>query len=99
MKPITISDFMPGVYAWTKVSKYAITEEGYLIRYDGQLSDGFPVYQCLYEGWWEATDACVGIREVREAELISLKAAQAIIRKEEKPLEQRPKERRHWLSC
>ena len=89
MKPLTIHDFIPGVYAWTKISKYAITEEGELIRYDGQLSDGFPIYQCLYEGWWEATDACVGIREVRGAEPISEKAAQAIIRKEEKPAEKK----------
>jgi hypothetical protein len=97
MRSITINDFVPGVYGWTKVSDYAITKGGHLIRYQGQLSDGFPVYLCLYEGWWEVTDACVGIRDAREAEPVSPKVAQAIIHKEEKPLADRPKERQYWV--
>ena len=50
MKPITQEDFVLRVYDWTKTSRYALTEGGTLLRYDGPLQDGFPVYNCLIEG-------------------------------------------------
>ncbi len=99
LKPITQDDLVPRIYDWTKVSHFAITENGILVRYDGHLEDGFPIYMCLYEGWWEIKDACaeVDIRDVLEAEPVNLKVARAIIRKEAKPRCQRPKERNSWV--
>ena len=70
-----------------------------LIRYKGPLSDGFPVYECLYEGWWEAPEVGVGIREIAEDKPVNLKAASAIISKEEKPRHLRPAERNNWITC
>jgi len=100
LKKITQDDLVPRVYPWTKISKYAISENGILIKFDGALSDGFPVYLCLYEGWWEVSDVCpVGIRGIMGAEPVSLKIAEAIMRKEEKPIEERPHERNSWLTC
>jgi len=98
-KELTQDDFVLKVYPWTRIYKYAITEYGVLIKFEKQLSDGFPIYLCLWEGWWEIFDAChsVSIREVLEAEPISIKAAKAIMRKEGRPLDERPKERNQWV--
>lgn len=99
LSSITQDDLVPRVYDWTRISRFAITENGILVRYDGQLKDGFPIYQCLYEGWWEMKDAChaVAIRDVLEAEPVNTKIARAIIRKEAKPSCKRPKERNSWV--
>lgn len=96
---LTEEDFYLRIYDWTKVSRFAITEFGVLLRYDGHLKDGSPIYMCLWEGWWEIKEACMGvsIREVCEAEPVNLKVARAIIRKEAKPRCKRPKERRPWV--
>jgi hypothetical protein len=98
LRPLTQEDFYYQKYEWTNISKYALSEDGYLIRLEKVLSDGSPVYLCLFEGWWEAVDACSSISAVREAEPISPKVAKAIMKKEEKPLAERPKERNYWVS-
>ena len=99
MKPITKNDFVPRVYAWTKVSRYALTQDGTLLRYDGLLQDGFPVYSCLFEGYWEPTEVGVGISEISEARSVPDDEAEKIIRREEKPRSTRPKEREQWIHC
>ena len=97
IKNLTQDDFVPKIHDWTKVSRYAFTEDDILIRYEGH-TNGFPIYCALYEGWWEISDACVGIRAIAEAKPISEKEAINIIEKEEKPRETRPKERNSWVS-
>ncbi len=97
IRPLTQGDFVPRIAAWTKVSRYALTESGFLVRYEGPLSDGFPVYVGLYEGWWEVSDVCSSIQEIAEAKPIDEEIAIRIIRKEEKPRELRPKERDSWI--
>ena len=99
MKDLTQDDLVPRLYDWTKVSRFAITKDGILVRYEKCLEDGSPIYMCLYEGWWEIKDACAGvsIRDVFEAEPVNLKIARAIIRKEAKPSCQRPRERNSWV--
>ncbi len=99
LRELTQDDFVLKIYDWTEVSHYAVTSDGILVRYDGHLEDGSPIYMCLYKGWWEIFDACseVSIRDVLEAEPVNLKVARAIIRKEAKPTCQRPKERNSWV--
>ena len=101
LSKLTQNGFIPRVYEWVKISRYAIAGDDYLIRFDEVLKDGFPVYQVLFEGWWEVNDAChaVSIRDINEAKPISFKKAEVIIKKQEKPLEQRPKERDNWCHC
>ncbi|MCF7887678.1 MAG: hypothetical protein K9L76_00210 [Candidatus Omnitrophica bacterium] len=98
-RKLTEDDFVPRVYDWVKISKYAITKDGCLIKFEKQLSDGSPVYLCLWESWWEMFEAChsVSIRDILEAEPVNSKIAKAIMNKEEKPLAERPKERNSWV--
>lgn len=97
--PLTYDDFVPRIYDWTKVSRFAITANGVLVRYDGYLEDGFPIYMCLWEGWWEPQGlpgVGVGIRHVLEAKPVSIKEAREIILREAKPRSMRPEERKSW---
>ncbi len=97
LRPITQDDFVPQIAAWTKISGYAKTKDGFLVRYKGPLSDGFPVYECLREGWWEASDTCSTLADIAQAIPVDEKEALGIIREEEKPIELRPKERDVWI--
>ncbi len=93
---LTQADFVPKIHDWTKVSRYALTEDDILIRYEGHIK-GFPIFYALYKGWWEISDGCVGIRAIAEAKPISEKEARKKIHKEEKPRQDRPKERDSWV--
>jgi hypothetical protein len=90
MRSLTQDDFVPRIAAWTKISRYGMNEDGLLVRYEGPLPDGFPVYVCLYEGRWEISDACSTIRAITEAIPVNEEIAIRIIRKEEKLIELRP---------
>ena len=96
LREITADDFVPKIHDWTKVSRYALTEDDILIRYEGHIK-GFPIFYALYERWWEISDGCVGIRTIAEAKPISEKEARKKIRREEKPIRNRPKERDSWV--
>ena len=99
LKSITADDFILKEYAWTKVSFYAVTEDGILVRYDGWKT-GFPIYECLYEGWWEVSDACgVSYGALDESKPVTKEEAREIIRKEAKPRCTRPPDRDNWLTC
>lgn len=99
MHKLTEDDFILKKYAWTDISIYALTEDNLLLRYLGHKT-GFPIYECLYEGWWEITDACgISYKEIEEAKPISEDQAKKIISEEEKPVSERPPERNNWLSC
>lgn len=98
LRPLTQEDFIISKYLWTDDSKYALTDDGILLRYEGDKYK-FPAYSCLFEGYWEATDVGVGIRQIAEATPISEKEANRIIEREEKPIHTRPKERDNWISC
>lgn len=99
LKSITADDFILKEYAWTKKSHYAVMEDGVLVRYDGWKT-GFPIYVCLFEGYFEVSDACgVGYGSIASAKPISTQGAREIIRKEAKPRCTRPLERNNWLTC
>lgn len=99
MLKLTQDDFILKQYEWTKTSVYSLTEDNMLLRYDGHKI-GFPVYFCLYEGWWEITDACgIGYGTIANAKPITEKEAEEIISQEEKPISERPAERNNWISC
>jgi hypothetical protein len=85
---------------WLNESRYAVTKDGYLVRFEKFLSDGWAVFHVLYEGWWEAPEA-VGVtyKEINAAIRISDVEASDIISREERPLSERPEERKYWLSC
>ncbi len=98
MQPLTWEDFQLQKYEWTKVSRYALTSSGVLIR-DESRDAKTPFYMCLWKGWWEpqglpALD--VSIRDVLEARPIGKIKARMIILKEAKPRFMRPKERKNW---
>jgi len=98
LKPLTQDDFVVREYDWTKVSRYALTSDGVLIR---DISDKAktPAYFCLWEGWWEPQGlpgVGVSIRDVLEATPISTKEARKIIVREAKPRSMRPEERKSW---
>lgn len=99
MHKLTQDDFILKQYEWTKTSIYALTEDNLLLRYDGYKT-GFPIYFCLYEGWWEVTDACgIGYSCMAGAKPIPEDEAKKIIFQEEKPISERPAERNNWISC
>jgi hypothetical protein len=98
MNKLTEDDFILKEYAWTKISKYALTEDNILLKYEGDKT-GFPIYQCLYKGWWEVTDACgIAYESISKSRPISEEEAKTIISKEEKPISARPPERNNWIS-
>jgi len=85
---------------WIQNMRYSITKDGHLVRFDGFLSDGWAVFECLYGGWWEAPEACaISYKEIAEARPVSMEKAEEIIREEERPIEERPSERNFWISC
>lgn len=99
MHKLTEDDFILKKYAWTDISIYALTKDNLLLRYEGYKT-GFPIYECLYEGYWEVTDACgIGYSSIASAKPIPEDQAKEIISKEEKPRSTRPQERNNWLSC
>ena len=99
MRKLTEDDFILKQYEWTKTSVYALTKDNMLLRYDGH-KEGFPIYYCLYEGWFEVSDVCgVGYITLAEAKPITKEQAREIIKKEAKPRSQRPAERNSWLNC
>ncbi|MDD4980132.1 MAG: hypothetical protein PHC54_02510 [Candidatus Omnitrophica bacterium] len=97
MQPITWEDFVLQRYEWTKVSRYAVTLDGILVRDDSKPDS--PFYMCLWEGWWEPQGlpaVGVSIRDVLEAKPVSTEEAREIIRREAKPRVMRPAERKNW---
>lgn len=99
MRKLTEDDFILKQYEWTRISVYALTKDNMLLRYDG-YKEGFPIYFCLYEGWWEISDACgIGYPRLAEAKPIAKEEAKKIISQEEKPISERPAERNNWLNC
>ena len=97
MKKLTEEDFILKEYSWTKESIYGLTEDNILLRYDKDKT-GFPLYQCLYQGFWEVTDIGISYEEISKARPITEEEALVIIKREEKPLNTRPKERDYWVS-
>lgn len=97
MRPLTQDDFIIKEFNWTKISRFALTKDGVLLRYDGKKT-GFPFYMCLFDGYWEATDVGIGISEIAEARPISTLEAKDIIRKQAKPRSTRPSYRNNWVS-
>lgn len=83
---ITPADYLLREYEWTKISKYALTDNDILVRYEGDIGDKVSTsfYVCLHEGKWIPTAHCVGIRQVAEAKPISEEEASRIIKKEAK---------------
>ena len=90
-----VDDFLLKQYDWAKTSHYAVTEDGVLLKYVGD--DLTPMYECLFEGYWEVTDAGIGYAEIENAKPVTEEWAKKIIRKEEKPRETRPPERNNWI--
>lgn len=97
MRPLTQDDFIIKEFNWTKSSRFALTKDEVLLRYDGEKT-GLPFYMCLLDGYWEATDVGVGISEIAEAKPISILEAKEIIRKQAKPRSTRPSCRDNWVS-
>ncbi len=98
MHKLTDKDFILKEYDWVKVSEYALTKDNILLRYDKDKV-GFPFYQCLYQGYWEATDIGISYQDIANAKPITEEQAKDIISKEEKPASSRPPERNNWISC
>ena len=65
-------DFILKKYKWTEISRYALIDDGLLLRYDGD-EHGFPWYGCLFEGYWEVSDIGIGYGTIEEATPISPK--------------------------
>jgi hypothetical protein len=87
---ITEDDLILKAYEWTKSSPFAITDSGILIFYDG-LRMKEPMYWCLYEGYWDISDACaIGYGVLADARPIEILEASEIIRKEAKDPSTRP---------
>lgn len=90
IKPFTQDEFVPKIAAWAKISRYGMTEDGLLVRYEGpsEIRNGLPVYMCLIEeGSWEYADVFSTISAITKALPVDEEIAIRIIRKEEKPNE------------
>ncbi len=87
---ITQSDLVLQTYDWTKTSPFAITEDRVLIFHDG-ITIKEPMYWCLYEGYWDISDACViSYSKLASARPLTIFEASEIIRKEARELSTRP---------
>ncbi len=87
---ITQNNLILQTYEWTKTSPFAITKDNILIFHDG-ITIKEPMYWCLYEGYWDISDACVmGYNEITAAKPLTIFEASEIIRKEAKEPSTRP---------
>ncbi len=97
LREITSDDFILKKYKWTEKSEYALTKDKILLKYEGKKT-GFPIYLCLFEGYWEVTDIGIGYSEIKEAKPISELKAKKIMKRQEKPRKTRSVERNSWVS-